>query len=213
MTDKKTINPFIDLDWATLNSWAGAKTLSKGKEYQRKGRVTSLACSHDGSLVAWVAGSERYATVVTYTNGLDSACTCPVGESCKHAVAVVLEYIAFREKAVPVPSLAPDDPRIALLDDLFPDAFPGEYKDVADKRPQLSGSSHPDADPGGIKRPHSPLRHYLDTMKKKELLDLMEELMEQFPEVGQEISDRRSLAEGDPLPIFEELVADIEVHH
>lgn len=210
MTDKKTINPFTDLDLATLESWTGAKTISKGREYQRKGRVTSLACSHDGSLVAWVTGSEQYATIVTNKNGLDSACTCPVRQSCKHAVAVVLEYFAFREKAVPVPSLAPDDPRIALLDDLFPDAFPGENKDVEDNRLQMSRSHHPDPDPCGIKRPHSPLRHYLDTMKKKELLDLMEELMEQFPEVGQEISDRRSLAEGDPLPIFDELVANIE---
>ena len=32
-----------------------------------------------------------------------------------------------------VPSLAPDDPRIALLDDLFPDAFPVENKDIEDK--------------------------------------------------------------------------------
>ena len=211
MTDKKITDPFTDLDWATLESWAGAKTLSKGREYQRTGRVSSLARSHDGTLVAWVTGSERYATIVTNKNGLYSACTCPVGESCKHAVAVILEYLTLREKAVAVPSLAPDDPRIALLDDFFPDAFPAEYKDVADKRPQLSESNHPDTDPGGSKRPHGPLRHYLETMKKKELLDLMEELMEQFPEVGQEISDRRSLAEGDPLPIFEELVADIEV--
>lgn len=103
MTDKETTDLFLELDWATLEAWAGAKTLLRGKEYQRNRRVSSLARSHDGTLVARVAGSELYVTAVTNRNGLVSACTCPVGESCKHAVAVILEYIALREKDVPVP--------------------------------------------------------------------------------------------------------------
>ena len=115
MTDEKKTDPFTGIDRATLESWAGAKTLSRGKEYQRNRRVSSLARSQDGTLIEDVAGSEPYVTAVTGSNGLASACTCPVGESCKHAVAVILEYIALCEKKIPVPSLAPDDPRIALL--------------------------------------------------------------------------------------------------
>jgi uncharacterized Zn finger protein len=210
MTDKEKTDLFIDLDWATLESWAGAKTLSRGKEYQRNRRVGSLARSHDGTLIAWVAGSEPYVTAVTNRNGLVSACTCPVGESCKHAVAVILEYIALREKDVPVPSFASDDPRIALLD-LWPEAFPAQYLDVTCNRPQLPGSPLPDAGPGDTRRSADPLRHYLQAMKKKELLELIEELIDRFPEVGQEIADRRSVAEEDPRPVFEALLADIGI--
>ncbi len=210
MTDKETTDLFLELDWATLEAWAGAKTLLRGKEYQRNRRVSSLARSHDGTLVARVAGSELYVTAVTNRNGLVSACTCPVGESCKHAVAVILEYIALREKDVPVPPLASDDPRIALPD-LWPEAFPAQYRDVTCNRLQLPGSPLPDTGPGDTWRSAGPLRHYLQAMNKKELLELIEELIEWFPEVGQEIADRKSVAEEDPRPIFEALLADIGI--
>jgi uncharacterized Zn finger protein len=210
MTEMEKTDLFIDLDWATLESWAGAKTLSRGKEYQRNRRVSSLARSHDGTLIARVAGSELYVTAVTYNNGLVSACTCPVRESCKHAVAVILEYIALRGKGVPVPPLAPDDPRIALLG-LRSGIIPAQYRDVTCNRLQVPGSPLPDTGPGDTRRAAGPLRQYLQAMNKKELLELIEELIEWFPEVGQEIADRKSVAEEDPRPIFEALLADIGI--
>ncbi|HII76568.1 MAG TPA: SWIM zinc finger domain-containing protein [Methanolinea sp.] len=208
MADKETTDLFIDLDWATLEAWAGAKTLLRGKEYQRNRRVSSLVRSHDGTLVARVAGSELYVTAVTNRDGLVSACTCPVGVSCKHAVAVILEYIALREKGVPVPPLAPADPRIALLG-LRSGIMPAQYRDVTCKGLQVPGSPLPDTGPGDSRRAAGPLRQYLQAMKKKELLELIEELIEWFPEVEQEIADRKSVAEEDPRPVFEALLADI----
>lgn len=209
MTDKKKTDPFTDLDWATLESWAGAKTLSRGKEYQRNRRVSSLARSQDGTLIACVAGSEPYVTAVTFSNGLVSACTCPVGESCKHAVAVILEYIALCEKNIPIPSLAPDDPRIALLD-FRSEPLPVQHLDATFTGLQPPRSPFPDTGYGATRRSAGMLRHYLEAMQKEELLDLMEDLMDRFPEVGQEIADRRSVAEADPRPLFEALLADIE---
>jgi uncharacterized Zn finger protein len=209
MTDKEKTDPFTDLDWATLESWTGAKTLSRGKEYQRNRRVSSLARSQDGTLIAWVAGSEPYVTAVTSGNGLVSVCTCPVGESCKHAVAVILEYIALCKKNIPVPSLAPDDPRIALLG-LRSEAIPAEHQDVTFTGLQPPCSPLPDIGYDDTRRSAGPQRHYLEAMQKEELLDLMEDLMDRFPEVGQEIADRRSVAEADPRPLFEALLADIE---
>lgn len=210
MIDKEKTDPFTDLDWATLESWAGAKTLSRGREYQFNRRVSSLARSHDGTLVACVSGSEPYVTAVTFSNGLVSTCTCPVGESCKHAVAVILEYLALCEKNIPIPPLAPADPRIALLG-LRSETVPAQYQNVTFTRPQPPSSPHPDTGYGDTRRSAGPLRHYLEAMQKEELLDLMEDLMDRFPEVGQEIADMRSVAEADPHPLFEALLADIEI--
>ena len=115
MTEPEESDPFHDLDWATLEDWAGTKTLSRGRQYQRDGRVHDLVRRANEAIVAWVDGTERYATAVYFDDGLVSECTCPVGDSCKHAVAVVLEYLALCEKKIAVPSLPVGDSRCMLL--------------------------------------------------------------------------------------------------
>jgi len=209
MTDQKRSDPFPDLDWATLEAWAGPKTLSRGKEYQRSRRVRSLARSRDGTLVAWVDGSEPYATAVTFDDGLVSECTCPVGISCKHAVAVVLEYLALCGKKLVVPSLTPDDSRIALLglrsEPVPAQNWPGTPVSAAP-------ASSPIPNTGSVKsrKITGTPRQYLEAMGKEELIGFIEKLMEIIPEVEQEISDRIAVADADPRPVFEALLADID---
>jgi uncharacterized Zn finger protein len=72
---------FADLAWNDLEDWAGGKILSRGRKYQQQGRVADLAVTDDGALIAWVDGSERYATrVAVDEEGLpESVCTCPYG--------------------------------------------------------------------------------------------------------------------------------------
>ena len=80
MPKKKTqLDQFADLTWNHLEEWAGGKIVSRGKNYQRQGRVRDLAVTEDDGLMAWVDGTERYATrVVMDDDGLpDSICTCP----------------------------------------------------------------------------------------------------------------------------------------
>ena len=81
--------------------------------------MADLAVTDDGSLIAWVQGSERYATRVTMDeNGLpDSICTCPYERDCKHGVAVVIEYLKQVEKNRLVPKARQDDDRLRLLAD------------------------------------------------------------------------------------------------
>jgi uncharacterized Zn finger protein len=65
MPKKKTrLDRFPDLTWNDIEEWAGGKIVSRGKSYQRQGRVSDLAVTDDDALLAWVDGTERYANRV-----------------------------------------------------------------------------------------------------------------------------------------------------
>jgi uncharacterized Zn finger protein len=95
--DRKASNHWASLTWDDLDRWAGGRSVSRGRSYQRQGRVQDLAIAEDGRLLATVQGGDRYFVSVWLTGKkqgerLDSESTCPVGYSgCKHAVAVVAE--------------------------------------------------------------------------------------------------------------------------
>jgi uncharacterized Zn finger protein len=62
-----------------------------------------------------VQGTERYATQVDFDAELTSVCTCPIGYTCKHAVAVMLEYLECLKHDTDVASVTERDRRLALL--------------------------------------------------------------------------------------------------
>ncbi|MFO7860825.1 MAG: hypothetical protein R6U41_06345 [Desulfosalsimonas sp.] len=72
MAKKKTRpDPFAELTWDDFADWAGDRIVSRGKGYQRMGRVRDPAVTEDGGLVAWVDGTQRYAVkVVMMDDGL-----------------------------------------------------------------------------------------------------------------------------------------------
>jgi len=116
--EKTKLHRFSDLTWIDIEAWAGGKIISRGQNYQRQGRVADLAVTDEGSLIAWVDGSARYATRVGMDEDSrpDSICTCPYGSDCKHAVAVVIEYLDRVENNRSVPKAKQDDERLKLLD-------------------------------------------------------------------------------------------------
>ena len=209
MTDPEESDPFRNLDWATLEDWAGTTTLLRGKQYQRDGRVHDLVRSANEGIVAWVDGTERYATAVYFDDGLVSECTCPVGDSCKHAVAVVLEYLALCEKKIAVHFNPAGDSR-CMLPGIRPESNPAQVPPGTPIRPVPARSPFPDAGSGKSRKTAVPLRQYLEEMEKEDLINLIHELMEEFSEVEQEISDRRAVAGDDTRPIYEALLADID---
>jgi uncharacterized Zn finger protein len=112
---------WTELTWDDLTDWAGARSVERGRSYQRGGRVKKLAISDDGRLLATVAGTERYATTVSFEpargqKALASSCTCPVGINCKHAVATVAEYLHALAEGRDVPLARENDPRWDALD-------------------------------------------------------------------------------------------------
>ncbi len=72
-----------------------APTRQRGERYFKSGAVKSLACVGPGShYTAEVMGGERYVVSLTFEEGWDSECTCPMAVKCKHAYASLKQLLA-----------------------------------------------------------------------------------------------------------------------
>lgn len=195
MPGKKTqLNKFADLAWNDLEEWTGSRIVSRGKNYQRQGRVYDLAIVEDNGLIAWVDGTERYATkVVMEDDGLpESICTCPYEWDCKHAVAVVIEYLKRIEDNRPVPKISRDDARLKLLED-------EDWNDEPmDEETAVSEAVREEID------------RYLKGKTKAQLIDLIHEIAQQHPKVAQEIADRQQLTSGHTKTLVTRLRREIQ---
>ncbi|MFZ5451703.1 MAG: SWIM zinc finger family protein [Thermodesulfobacteriota bacterium] len=190
MLNKKTpLGRFADLTWKDIETWAGGTIVSRGRNYQRQGRVADLAVTNDGGLISWVKGSEHYATMVVMDeNGLpDSICTCPYKRDCKHGVAVVLEYLRQVENNCRVPKAKPDDERLILLAD-------GGQDDDEDL---ISEDMRQDID------------GFLKGKTKGQLISLIQDLAGQYPEMAREIADRKQVISGNTKALVTRLRQEI----
>ena len=116
---KKPSDPFSRLTWDDLDEWAGTTIVARGRSYQRRGAVRDLALTPDGTLLARVYGTSPYVTQVTIQSrkNLESVCSCPYWTTCKHAVAVVLEYLECLKQGRAVEQAKEDDPRLEELEE------------------------------------------------------------------------------------------------
>jgi uncharacterized Zn finger protein len=195
MPKKKTqLHQFADLTWNDLEEWAGSRIVSRGKNYQRQGRVCDLAVTEDEGLIAWVDGTERYATkVVMGDDGLpDSICTCPYELDCKHGVAVVIEYLKRIEDTRPLPKAIRGDARFKILEDEDRDEEP------IDEETAVSEDVGKEID------------HFLKGKTKAQLIELIHEIAQQHPEVAQELVDRRQLSSGHTKTLVTRLRREIQ---
>ncbi|MYA22722.1 MAG: hypothetical protein F4Z30_08015, partial [Gemmatimonadetes bacterium] len=205
---QKSSDPFSKLTWEDLEEWAGNVIVGRGRPYQRNGAVENLARTKGGTLVAWVRGTRRYATSVRLTerNGLESACTCPYWATCKHAVAVVLEYLECLKTDSGVGEIDEDDPRLLKLEAIGDEG--DEYEEFAEEEEEenvkvRSGRSK------SKKSKAASLRPYLQEQTKAELVALVIELADAHDEVPQWLADRRALASGQTQKILQTIRREI----
>jgi uncharacterized Zn finger protein len=203
---------WADLTWEHLDRWAGSRSVQRGRSYQRGGRVKQLAVSADGRLLAWVMGTHRYATTISLTGSgaaprLESSCTCPVGVSCKHAVAVVASYLDAVAAGADVPIAPEDDPRWLELEDGgftgdewgyedFEEYFPDEDEDgpaPARRAPKARRGEGKAADQDWDAR----IETHIRSRSEQELADLVWSLALRFPELYREFKERLALLDGD----------------
>ncbi|KKO54876.1 SWIM zinc finger family protein [Paenibacillus sp. DMB20] len=98
------IQPLDDLEWQTLIQNTAANftdlTIKRGFQYYKQGRVSSLQLHDSGHIGAVVKGGEAYSVDIVPGSLKDSRCTCPVGKTCKHMVAVLLEAVNRQGRSV-----------------------------------------------------------------------------------------------------------------
>lgn len=200
------------LSWDDLAEWAGSRSVDRGRTYQKQGRVHDLAISEDGWLLATVTGGARYAVTVWHEStakkagAIYSRCTCPVGSSgCKHAVAVVAEYLERLSASEDTPVANQDDDRWELLADETGD----ESEDEADNLDRYTGDDegeqvyyvhrhrHPEASGRKtLETSNEKIRKHIEAKSHDELVELVWTLTERFSELREEFRDRIALGEG-----------------
>jgi len=199
-------NLFERLDWDDLEQWAGSRILSRGQGYQRSHRVKELAQTETGALLAWVHGGQKYATEVDFEDGeLISVCTCPYGNNCKHAVAVVLEYLDHLKKNCEVPQITGQDQRVALLQG-FADE---EDREVDDDEGEEVDTIHLVSSKSGELIPPN-LKGFLEGQTKEQLITLIEDLSERYPSVRKDLQDRENLSKGSAKRIVASVRKEIQ---
>jgi len=184
---------FKALTWIDLTNWAGSTIVSRGKTYQQAKRVSQLAKTPDGKLVAWVKGTHIYATQVKVDadGSLDANCSCPYWATCKHAVAVVLEYLEHVKKCNNVPTTDSDDQRISQ-----------SHSNLDDKDEDMQNSEDK-------MKTSSIFREYLEGQTKEQLINLLEELAGNYSPVRKALQDKRNLASGNVENIVDLIKEDI----
>jgi uncharacterized Zn finger protein len=201
--------PFTALTWNEIQNWAGAVIVSRGQRYQRSGQVHDLARTSSGGLVAWVLGSDRYATRVEPESGeLVATCTCPYGGICKHAVAVVLEYLEQVKRNRTVTTVTEQDQRLQLL----------EHDENEEGWAETDGDGATDEDfvPSSERSMWKARRaapdawlSFLEQQTQPQLLTLLKDLGQRYPDVRQFLQDRLNLSVGAVPKLVKSLRAEI----
>ena len=181
-------NRFSDLTWNDIEDWAGWKIVSRGRDYQRQGLVSDLAAMDDGSLIAWVDGTDQYATSVSMNEDgqLESNCTCPYFWTCKHAVAVVLDSLKRIENNQSIPQAKEDDYRLILLGD---EDLDDNYDEDEDSTQDIEG--------------------FLKGKTKAQLIELFREFAQRHPEIVRDIATRQQLNSGNTRALTQSLREEI----
>lgn len=202
---QKSSDPFSKLTWEDIEEWAGNVIVGRGRPYQRNGAVENLGRTEGGTLAAWVRGTRRYATRVRLTerNGLESACTCPYWDTCKHAVAVVLEYLERLKTDSAIGEIEEDDPRLLKLEAIGDEG--DEYEEFAEEEEEENVKVRS----GRSKSKTASLRPYLQEQTKAELVTLVIELADAHDAVRQLIADRRDLTSGQTDKILQTIRREI----
>ena len=197
-TVKRSTSKWASLTWDDLNQWAGPRSVSRGRSYQRQGRVEALGITPEGELLATVAGGQRYVVLVSFESqssgsehSLHSKCTCPVGFDCKHGVATVVEALEVMADGRTVPPVDGADPRL--------DVLAGKH-DVASV--QWHDGRENETDNIWDQR----IREHIRGHDANELVELVWSLTQRYPELYEEFRERIQLDRGNVA----DLVADAE---
>ncbi len=194
---KNIISALKKLTVNDLNQWAGDAIVGRAKGYFK--HVENLSYCTDGRLVAYINGSERYLTYISFNknNALDSYCSCPYWATCKHAVALVLvaaEQVKLKRE---IPLLTEQD---ELYDDLFKD---DEIDD--DEYTETLHEDDRKRSKGEVK-----LKVLLAAKTKTELVEFLLDILPHHPKLIHELQNTEQLKTESPDKLITKLQRDIK---
>ncbi|GAF09257.1 SWIM zinc finger family protein [Paenibacillus pini] len=100
----KPTHTLDDIEWQQLIQTVGEQfndlTIKRGFQYFKQGRVHQLSTPDAHHVEALVDGSEDYHVKLNTETLSSSRCDCPVPSSCKHMIAVLLEYANLQGQSV-----------------------------------------------------------------------------------------------------------------
>jgi superfamily II DNA or RNA helicase len=120
------------LSRAVIATVVSRNAFANGERYWQQGRVSALDIRDDGALItARIRGSEPKpyrVTITTLAIGdnllIEGACSCPVGDDCKHVAAALFAMLATRSKHPTIPRGAQHQAADRATAELFPNLAP-----------------------------------------------------------------------------------------
>ena len=179
MVDARLKDKLLGMTWDELRAWADSRSVERGRAYI--GKVEPPIALADGSIAAKVHGSETYYTrLAVDANGeMNGVCTCPVGYTCKHTVALALVASKALQKNGEIEDARRLDKGWTMaLDEL--DCLSGDRD-----REEESGNEDVDE--------RDEVQDYVADLGEKELRDLMLELVAAYPSVHEHIAAKLAL--------------------
>ena len=189
------------LTFADLEQWADERVVDRGRSYLK--RVSGLRRTQAGELMAWVSGTEEYATMVRlHPEGLhDWFCTCPYEQGpCKHAVAVILVAGQQVREDREISELDKDDDLQLIL---FADPEE-DWEEEPGVEPM-----QPDAPKQSVKPGEAKIRKLLQGESREALIDMLVRLARLYPVIEQYLREEEQLARGQVDPIVRALRKEI----
>jgi len=205
---KNIISTLKKLTTNDLNEWAGDTIVGRAKGYLK--HVENLCYYSDGRLVAYVNGSERYLTYISFNKNhtLESYCSCPYWATCKHAVALVLAAAEQVKHKRDIPLLTEDD---ELYDDLFSDHDTYDYDtydyDTSDQATYVK-TTH--ADSSKKSKGESKLETLLAAKTKAELVTFLLDILPRHPKLIAELKNSEQIKTATPEKLITKLQRDIK---
>ncbi len=207
----KNQSGFTQLTWDNLSTWAGSTSLSRGKSY--KNQVQDFNMTKDGGIIAWVQGSELYATSVSIDSSgkLSASCSCPSHwNPCKHSVALVLSFLDALKSKQGVPEASANDRRFRLIEEKKSGRTSDWYQDDEDEEDvdlESAGTSQESAEQDDSELPEPPrrsgkthratvVRRKMESMSKDQLVEFVIDLIDEYPKIGARIEEEEDVRSG-----------------
>ncbi|MGC8657764.1 MAG: SWIM zinc finger family protein, partial [Desulfomonilaceae bacterium] len=214
---------FGQLTWEDLSTWAGPTSLSRGKSY--KNQVQDLNMTQDRGIIAWVQGSENYATNVKIdsSGNLSASCSCPSHwNPCKHGVALVLSFLDALKSKQDIPEASVNDRRFRLIKEKNDRKTSDWYQDDEDEVDSESAGTfqksvvREDSDlPETLRRSGkthraSIVRRKIESMSKDQLIEFVINLIDEYPKIGARIEEEEDIRGGRISKTVRSIRAEIE---